>query len=220
MHSRSMGRARWALIVALSPIAAACVPLRPHGAPVPDRARDLAIYRTVAESLYVRSTQGFPVAIVTSALDTTCAATPCAPLLSRWGLDSTWRDAADRTAMSETRDALLARAGRPLDLSAVALGHPKLIAVSADSAPPGAAPVDRWRSFRAEYDDAAGVLRFSPVGFTRDGRRALVFVQWECGPSCGHELVAALRQDERDWQVEDVLLIGPRRPASGAGTAP
>lgn len=216
-------RRRRLLWLIMLPGATACLPTRHRAAPAPSvEARDLAVYRTVAESLYVRSTQGLPVAIVTTPLDTSCvaASAPCAPLEARWGLDSAWREESDRGTALATSRSLLARAGSAIDLSAVALGHLRLIAVPADSVPLGERELEPWRLFREANDGAAGVLRFSPVGFDPGGQRALVFVHWECGPSCGHELAAALRQESGVWLVEDVLLMGARRPSATSGTAP
>ncbi len=52
-----------------------------------------------------------------------------------------------------------------------------------------------WGEFQFYHRGAAGLLRFSPVGFSPSGREAVVFTKWECGPACGHSVVIALRAD-------------------------
>jgi len=76
-------------------LAAALVSCRQHPVlpPLPQRRlandAELAIYRLLAESTYVRST-GRPVAVVSYSIDSACAGTACAPLAERWGVDSPW----------------------------------------------------------------------------------------------------------------------------------
>src|SRR3712207_505623 len=50
---------------------------------------ELAIYRVLTESTYVRST-GRPVTVVATTLDSACAGPDCAPLERRWGVESPW----------------------------------------------------------------------------------------------------------------------------------
>src|SRR4051812_37546853 len=82
-----------ALVLALALIgsshAVAPSPLVPRV--VTASARELAIYRTVAESVYVRST-GQPVAVAAMSLDTSCTGVLCEPVAARWGLDTMWWD--------------------------------------------------------------------------------------------------------------------------------
>src|SRR4051794_33374355 len=73
----------------------ACGGTHPSIAPaprtIPASAPELAIYRTVAESMYVRTT-GKPVGIVVTSADTACVAgaVECPSLATRWGLDPMW----------------------------------------------------------------------------------------------------------------------------------
>ena len=56
----------------------------------------MAVYRTVADSIYVRTTER-PIAVVTTTLDTTCTTFPCTDVIERWGLASLWWAGSDRT---------------------------------------------------------------------------------------------------------------------------
>jgi hypothetical protein len=69
-----------------------------------------------------------------------------------------------------------------------------------------------WGDFQYWHKGAAGVLRFSPVGFSASGRDAVVYLQWECGPVCGHTMVTALRADSASqWRIADMLLLSSRQ---------
>lgn len=65
-------------------------------APIAPDARTIAVYRTVADSIYVRTTER-PVAVVTTTLDTTCTTVPCIDVIERWGLASLWWAGSDST---------------------------------------------------------------------------------------------------------------------------
>ena len=70
-----------------------------------------------------------------------------------------------------------------------------------------------WGEFQYYNRGAAGVLRFSPIGFTPSGKEAVVFARWDCGPACGHTVVTALRADSASsWQIADMLLLSSRKP--------
>ena len=191
-------------------------PLVPHV--VTASARELAIYRTVAESVYVRST-GQPVAVVAMSVDTICTGVLCESVAARWGLDTMWWDtagdgAAARTALAD----LEGKAGRTVDLGDVGVGHPHLIAVAPNALPTDASDVSQWASFRARHEGASGVLRFTPVGVDASGRGAIVSVRWSCGPTCDHTLAVALRADSLEqWRIADMLLI-PSRPAEAVSS--
>jgi hypothetical protein len=95
-----------------------------------------------------------------------------------------------------------------------------LIAVSPNALPTDASDVGQWASFRARYEGAAGVLRFTPVGVDSSGRGAIVAVRWSCGPTCDHTLAVALRADSLEqWRIADMLLI-PSRPADSVPSPP
>jgi hypothetical protein len=154
------------------------------------------------------------VAVAAMSLDTSCTGVLCEPVAARWGLDTMWWDkdsdgVAARTALAD----LQGKAGRTVDLGDVGVGHPHLIAVAPNALPTDASDVAQWASFRARYEGAAGVLRFSPVGVDSSGRGAILSVRWSCGPTCDHTLAIALRADSLEqWRIADMLLI-PSRPA-------
>jgi hypothetical protein len=221
MNSRTLYHVLQFVIVVVVAVTAACA--RPRVDPPMARTSvasiaELDVYRTVAESIYVRSTSG-SVAVSRVVMDSTCDRDSCLPLNARWGADSTWWRTGDPEAWGSAVTALRNRAGQVVVLDSVAAGHPRLVVVEPESIPLATADTSTWRFFRGHFGGLAGVLRFSPVGFARGGREALVAVQWSCGPSCGHELAVALAQGEADgWGIVDVVLVGGGGgAASGVG---
>ncbi|MGH7670299.1 MAG: hypothetical protein ACRENQ_12490 [Gemmatimonadaceae bacterium] len=182
-------------------------------------APEIAIYRTVAESVYVRTT-GRSVGIVTSTLDSACSAPNCRPFLTRWGLDPLWWTAIDSADAIATRNDLLSRIAKPMTLDPVAAGQPLLQSVAPDSAALVTAQPDtaHWKAFKEHHGGASGFLWFSPIGFDASHHSALVFVDWQCGPACGHTVTVALRIDPAGaWRIDDMLLISSRAPPSAGG---
>ena len=58
---------------------------------------------------------------------------------------------------------------------------------------------------------AAGAVRMSPVGFSESGRTAVAFVDWRCGPTCGHTLgVALVAATDSTWSIAEMLLVSSR----------
>ena len=173
---------------------------------------ELAIYRVLTESTYVRST-GRPIAVVETSLDPGCAGVDCAPLERRWGIESPWWAAvADSARASAANAALLKHAADTVDLHAIADGHERIIAIPTRQLPVSWSTEGMWGEFQYYNRGAAGVLRFSPVGFTPSGNEAVVFARWDCGPACGHTMVAALRADSSSaWRIADMLLLSSRR---------
>jgi hypothetical protein len=188
----------------------------PSVAPRPMRrtasAEELAIYRTLAESTYVRST-GRPVAVLSTSLDSSCTGTACAPLARRWGLESPWwAAAADSQRALAANAALLRRSADTVDLRAIAEGHEEIIPIAQKEIPAPASEARDWGDFQFYHKGAAGVIRFSPVGFSPSGKEAVVFLDWECGPACGHSIVTALRADSSStWHIADMLLLSSRQ---------
>ena len=190
---------------------------RPALQPVPQRRlaspTELAIYRVLTESTYVRST-GRPIAVVETSLDSACAGVDCAPLERRWGVESPWWAAvADSGSASAANAALLKRAADTVDLHAIADGHDQIIALPTRQLPVSWSTEGMWGEFQYYNRGAAGVLRFSPIGFTPSGKEAVVFARWDCGPACGHTIVTALRADSASsWRIADMLLLTSRKP--------
>ncbi len=223
-HPRSVGSRTLVLALALGAGLglAGCIG-RPATAPVPVRAPDapeMSVYRTIAESVYVRTT-GRSVGIVTSLLDTACTKKDCGPLAARWGLDPLWWADGDSASARAARADLLAHAAAPIRLADVVAGQSLLQAVAPDSAALLTAQPDtaHWEAFKDRHGGAAGFLWFSPIGFDASRRSAIVYVDWQCGPACGHTVAVALRADTAgDWRINDMLLISSRarKPRSGA----
>ena len=209
-----MSAARSLSRLLLAVLAAGCVRPAP---PAPARAlsstgpRAIAVYRTIAESIYVRST-GRVVAVATTSLDSTCAAPQCAGLAERWGVEPLWWAQGDSSEARDARADLLARVAAPLDVSAVPLGRPMLLQADPGDVPPPEADGREWSRFRATHAEAAGAVRMSPVGFSRSGRSAVAFVDWRCGPTCGHTAgVALTATSDTTWAIANVLLLTSRQ---------
>jgi hypothetical protein len=207
---------RLALLTLLAAGMTACRRAPAVTSPVPQRrvatADELAIYRVLTESTYVRST-GRPIAVLSTSLDSACSRRTCAPLAQRWGIESTWwASAADAQRARTANDALLRRAADTVDLRAIGDGHEQIIPIVAKDLPLEPMDARFWGDFQYWHKGAAGVLRFSPIGFSATGREAVVFLQWECGPVCGHTMVTALRADSAShWRIADMLLLSSRQ---------
>ena len=212
---------RLAAVLAVVAVAA-CSHQPPTTAPGPVRTAagpELSIYRTVAESIYVRTTKR-SVGVVTAPLDTTCATAQCRPLLTRWGLDPLWWASGDSSAARTARQNLLAGTARAISLADVSQGQPLLQSVAPDSAALVAAQPDtaHWTSFKAAHGGAAGFVRFSPIGFDASRHSAIVFVDWQCGPFCGHTVAIALSDSATGvWRIDDMLLLSSRTPNGVTG---
>ncbi|HEV7991304.1 MAG TPA: hypothetical protein VGP25_05725 [Gemmatimonadaceae bacterium] len=211
MHPR-----RLALLSLLAAGVAACHRTPAATSSAPQRrvatADELAIYRVLAESTYVRST-GHPVAVLSTSLDSACGSASCAPLERRWGVESAWwASVADTYSARTANEALLRRAADTVDLRAIGEGHEEIIPIVAKDLPLEPMDTRFWGDFQYWHKGAAGVLRFSPIGFSASGRDAVVYLQWECGPVCGHTMVTALRADSvSHWRIADMLLLSSRQ---------
>ena len=180
-------------------------------------AAEIAIYRVLTESTYVRST-GRPIAVVETSLDPACAGVDCVPLEQRWGIESPWwAGVAGTDGATAANAALLKHAADTVDLHAIAEGHRDIIAVSTRQLPVSWSTEGMWGEFQYYYRGAAGVLRFSPIGFSPSGKEAVVFTRWECGPACGHTVVTALRADSASsWRIADMLLLSSKKQPAAA----
>jgi hypothetical protein len=180
-------------------------------------AAEIAIYRVLTESTYVRST-GRPIAVVETSLDSVCTSVDCPPLERRWGIESPWwAGVAGADGATAANAALLKHAADTVDLHAIADGHRDIIAVSTRQLPVSWSTEGMWGEFQYYYRGAAGVLRFSPIGFSPSGKEAIVFARWECGPACGHTVVTALRADSASsWRIADMLLLSSKKQPAAA----
>jgi len=175
--------------------------------PLAPDSRMLAVYRTVAASIYVHTTDR-PIAIVTTSLDTACLSSPCKNVVERWGLSSLWWAGADSKEASSARNNLLAISSRRYDLRTVPQRTRNLVMIEESVVPIPGSDVGPWIAFRDGNSAAAGALHFSGVGFGQSGQTAIVFVDWRCGPACGHTLsVSLLATSDSTWRIGDMLLL-------------
>ena len=208
---RPMRPASRLLIAVLVAACARAVPKAPTPAPSSTAPRAIAVYRAIAESIYVRST-GRVVAVATVSLDSACTEARCGDLAARWGVEELWWAHGDSTEARDARADLIARSSVPLDVRAVPLGRPMLLEADPGDVPPAEADVQEWLRFRATHADAAGAVRISPVGFSRSGRTAVAFVDWRCGPTCGHTVgIALTATSDTSWTIADMLLVSSRQ---------
>jgi hypothetical protein len=131
---------------------------------------------------------------------------PIAQATDAWG-----RERLPRLAPSTLRDFVARRAGRrlpdPLDA-----GRPVVWFTDADwnalPLPPDVgggvlALEERWTSFRRAQPGSAGMMSFSEVGFSSDGRQALVHVWTASAGLSGYGQLILLEREALGWQVVD-----------------
>lgn len=58
-----------------------------------------------------------------------------------------------------------------------------------------------WEQFRAKYPGAYGETWVSHVGFSRDGRQAIVYLGWQAGALEGQGTVYILNHDPNGWAI-------------------
>jgi hypothetical protein len=199
------------LVVALFIAACARGTHAPSNTTPPNTApRAIAVYRTIAESIYVTTTKRV-VAFASTSLDSACTAVACAALAARWGVETLWWARGDSSEARDARADLLARASSPFELGSVVRGRSMLLEADAGDVPSLDADVSEWVRFRAQHADAAGAVRMSPVGFSRSGHTAVAIVDWRCGPTCGHTLgVALTATSDSTWSISEMLLVSSR----------
>jgi hypothetical protein len=64
---------------------------------------------------------------------------------------------------------------------------------------------DFWRTFRARYPDAGGILSMTRPGFSRDHSLAVAEVGTRCGILCGAGQYVVLRKVDGVWRVVHIL---------------
>ena len=79
---------------------------------------------------------------------------------------------------------------------------PSVPLTEADEAalPPGN-PGSYWQGFYQRFPRSPGIVTFSAVGFSADGRSALVMVDTGCGGMCGHTYYYLLQYLGGRWTV-------------------
>jgi hypothetical protein len=198
-------------VLLLLAVAGGCARPAPHSPPSSSGPQAIAVYRAIAESIYVRST-GRVVAVATTSLDSACVEPHCVELAERWGVDPLWWARGDSSEARAARSDLLARVSTPIDIRAVTQGRPMLLETDPGDVPPLNADVEEWSRFRAAHANAAGAVRMSPVGFSQSRRSAVAFVDWRCGPTCGHRVSVALTAtSDTSWTIADMLLLSSQQ---------
>ena len=168
--------------------------------------RAVSVYRAIAESIYVNTT-GRVVAVAAASLDSACTQAACGDLASRWGVENLWWAKGDSTEARDSRADLLAHASAPFDMRAIPEGRTMLLETDPGDVPRSGADISEWIRFRVTHADASGAVRMSPVGFSRSGRTAVAFVDWRCGPTCGHTVAVALTAtSDSTWSIAEMLL--------------
>jgi hypothetical protein len=186
----------------------------PVTAPPSTAPRAIAVYRAIAESIYVSTTKRV-VAVAATSLDSTCATAQCTDLAARWGVETLWWAKGDSAEARDARADLLARAAPPFDVRAVTQGQAMLLETDAGDVPTNDAGVSEWVRFRSTHADASGAIRISPVGFSRSGHTAVAVVDWRCGPTCGHTLGVSLNAtSDTTWSIGEMILLSSRGTAS------
>jgi hypothetical protein len=86
-HLLVLAMRRLAVLFVIAWLASACASVghvRREATPPSAAPRAIAVYRAIAESIYVGSTKRV-VAVATTSLDSACATVTCADLAARWG---------------------------------------------------------------------------------------------------------------------------------------
>ena len=163
----------------------------PAGAPLP-LDREAAVYAAALDSLFYRWTDDRRPVLV---LDSTVPSKRPGgfPLLR--GLDSsTVADFAARNRdagfIGQHRELL--KSLRPVPIEVV----PKDTLEGLPETPDA-----YWRGFQARFPNSIGWATLSGIGFSRDGRQALLDVSYSCGTMCGWDRVVFLRQTGSRWRV-------------------
>ena len=199
-----------AIALGLAGLAACAHNAAPVTAPSSTAPRAIAVYRTIAESIYVNTTKRV-VAVATTSLDSACVERHCADLAARWGVETLWWAKGDSTEAQAARADLLARAAAPFDVRAIAHGQAMLLETDAGDVPTVDASTSEWVRFRSAHADASGAIRMSPVGFSRSGQTAVAIVDWRCGPTCGHTLGVSLNAtSDSTWSIGEMILLSSR----------
>lgn len=62
-------------------------------------------------------------------------------------------------------------------------------------------PTEGWLKFRARFPASSGRIAISRVGFSRDGRFALMLMDYGCGDRCGGTVYYLLARQENAWKT-------------------
>lgn len=66
---------------------------------------------------------------------------------------------------------------------------------------------DGWKRFYKHYPKSSGIWNLSPVGYSDDGREALVYVAHGCGGLCGTGHLFLLAKQDGVWVVKNRTML-------------
>ena len=68
-------------------------------------------------------------------------------------------------------------------------------------------PATNWRQFKNRFPDAPGLLRLSRVAFDATAQNALVYVEFNCGATCGSGRLIRAHRVGKTWSLQSGELI-------------
>jgi hypothetical protein len=64
-----------------------------------------------------------------------------------------------------------------------------------------------WEAFYTKYPKSGGVFTFSRVGFSQDGKQALIFITNWCKTLCGTGEYYFLKKENGEWKVSNKHMV-------------
>jgi hypothetical protein len=107
----------------------------------------------------------------------------------------------DKTAVSSFEDRHQRQAGIP-EVFPSRANVVRVFKQSLDSLPDGNKA--HWRAFYEKYPGSAGLVSFSPIGYSRNGDVAIVMVDHVCGRLCGRGYLVGLQRKDGRWHVATI----------------
>jgi hypothetical protein len=64
-----------------------------------------------------------------------------------------------------------------------------------------------WPEFYRRYPNSSGIITFSRVGYSADGKTAMVYVGYGCGGLCGQGNDLILVLENGQWKIKEEVMI-------------
>jgi hypothetical protein len=174
------------------------------------RSADLAVYRAVLDSMFVKARPSRVVQLVV--LDKTFVLERATPVGSEFdafyrfpGVDTTAvRDLDARSREAHSLEALARLALRiPTKLVSVEtlkslLGQPP------DSSIQHLDPDMYWKRFYEKYPGSLGQISLSAIGYSAKGDWAILMVDQGCGSLCGNGYMVSVRRTGGEWRIANI----------------
>lgn len=64
-----------------------------------------------------------------------------------------------------------------------------------------------WPSFYKRFPGSPGIMTFSRVGFSEDGRQALFYLSNHCGDLCGTGMYVVMEKHNGTWAIEKEIQM-------------